>query len=97
MSRYYRMEVDIKPVEPEERDGLRDQLSAAGLEDIDGTDIDAAYCFYGHMSLGGGRSPEEQHEEFKRLFPGKQVASRWLNLDEQPWDIEIDFEEDNGT
>jgi hypothetical protein len=55
-------------------------------------DIDAAYSFYGHMSLCGGETPEEKHEEFKRLFPDKQIASRWINLDVHEWDIEIPFE-----
>jgi hypothetical protein len=91
------MEVDIKPVESTEVAVIQKKLEEeGGMDDVDSMDIDAAYSFWGHISLCGGDAPEDKHQHFKELFPDKQIASRWLDLDAHDWDVEIPYEEDDG-
>lgn len=104
MSQYYQCDIDISPVEHSyestegeaERDALENALGLLCFT-IDGsTDLSPTKIgFYGNISLCGGQSPREKHEELRAAFPGKKIASRWLNREVHTWDAEFDDDEED--
>ena len=98
MSRYYRMEVDIYPIYTGMEITSRKLLDGFGME-IDGdTELKVgdqkALCYYGHMSLSGGHTPDDAHMEMVAMFESHpdfvdedvRLATRWLCLDNLEWD-----------
>lgn len=105
MSRYYQCDIDISPVEhpyesaegETERDALENRLSMMLCFTIDGSaDLGSAKIgFFGNISLCGGQRPREKHAELREAFPGKKIASRWLDRDAHSWDEEFDDDDDD--
>lgn len=90
MSRYYRMEIDVVPL-TEDTPEFQEVCDQVGnFMEIHGhTAVGSGISFFGEGQLGGGESPAEAHERFKKILPNKMLRSRWLSLD-RDWDEEFD-------
>jgi|MudIll2142460700_1097286.scaffolds.fasta_scaffold00003_26 hypothetical protein len=90
MSRYYRMEIDVIPL-AEDTPEFQEMCGRIGdWMEINGhTDVGLGISFFGEGQLGGGESPDDAHERFKKALPNKMLRSRWLCLDRE-WDHEFD-------
>ena len=91
MSRFYEVEVHFvaKALATKEDcvEKLQDFLDIK--DEMESFDEGFDWLVSGYRSLGGGRSPEEAHEELKELLPGIRLASKWLCRDSLEWDDEI--------
>ena len=93
MSRTYKMEIDVTPVVGDEALGLtKNLLGDCGMDVDDYMALDdGKVCFWGHMDIGGGRTPEDAHNELleelqKARVPEVRIVTRWLCMDALEWD-----------
>jgi len=95
MSRFYRVEIEIKPVEEGEEDKILNVFSDYGIDKEDSFRSDGVLTIMGEITLCGGQTTEEKHAEWKKdeALKGKLLTTRWLNWDIIDWhDVIVDPE-----
>ena len=87
MSRYYRVEIEVKPVKEGEEKKILNAFADYGLEKEHAYRSDGVLTLYGNITLSGGKSAAEKHKEWKKdkNMKGKLVATRWLCWDLLDW------------
>lgn len=94
MSRFYRVEIEVKPVaNDKEKAKILHAFADYGLEKENACRSDGVLTIDGNITLSGGKSPEEKHAEWKKdkAMKGKLLTTRWLCWDLIDWhDVIVD-------
>ena len=87
MSRYYRVEIEVKPVTEKEKAKILNAFADYGLEKKDAYRSDGVLTITGNITLAGGKSESEKHAEWKKdkAMKGKLLTTRWLCWDILDW------------
>jgi len=95
MSRFYTMELEIKPVKESEKRKMFHFLGDQGIDRKDYRFEDDKLIITGEVTLCLGQSELDKHNELKkdRAMKGKLMVTRWLCWDSHTWDETI-FDDD---
>lgn len=91
MSRFYTVELEIKPVKESEKRKMFHFLGDHGIDRKDYHFEDDKLIITGETSLCGGQTETGKHDDLKkdRAMRGKLLVTRWLCWDYHEWDNTI--------
>jgi len=94
MSRSYRVEIEVKPVEDdkEEISAILNAFCDHGIDKDTAFRSDGVLSITGEITLTGGMSEAEKHESWKedKALKGKRLTTRWLCWDYVNWHTVIE-------
>jgi len=98
MSRSYRVEIEVKPVEDnkEEISAILHAFSDHGIDKDTAYRSDGVLTITGEITLTGGMSEAQKHESWKEdpALKGKLLTTRWLCWDLLDWHEVIEDDEE---